>query len=136
MHLSAIQITGVYCVVFGLSIYALWQQRTAHKLYTWGSIALFTLATLYTAIYAWGTLNQTFTGFQAATTKHYSPIIQFLAGDAKKTAWLCVACRSIPHVLLITTFTFQRTDWSYFNSHEVNLTVYCRHLFSMAEPFL
>ena len=62
------------------------RESSAHRLYKWGSVALFILATLFTAIYTWGTLNQTFIAFQAATTKDYLPFIQYADGDIKKSA--------------------------------------------------
>ncbi|KAF9256445.1 hypothetical protein L218DRAFT_881683 [Marasmius fiardii PR-910] len=47
---------GIYCIVFGLSIHVLFHHNSsAHKLYKACTIALFILATLYTAIETWGT---------------------------------------------------------------------------------
>ncbi|KAF9263187.1 hypothetical protein L218DRAFT_999837 [Marasmius fiardii PR-910] len=79
---------GIYCVVFGLSIHALFRNgSSAHKLHKGGSIALFVLATIYTAIETWGLSRQTFISFSATTTGDYAPLLQYVTGDVEGIVW-------------------------------------------------
>ncbi|KAG7094136.1 hypothetical protein E1B28_007748 [Marasmius oreades] len=82
-------IYGIYCVVFGLSIRVLIRRNSrAHKLYTGCSIALFVLATIYTAVKTWGALQQALNGFRAVKTKDYLPFVQYLEGNDGEAAWV------------------------------------------------
>ncbi|KAF9254791.1 hypothetical protein L218DRAFT_832757, partial [Marasmius fiardii PR-910] len=100
---------GIYCIVFGLSIHVLFRHNSsAHKLYKACTIALFTLATLYTAVQTWGTCRQTLLAFNAATAKDYTSYIQYPHGDDRKTACEYVKtlilnfhCSSIADTMLI-----------------------------------
>ncbi|KAF9257621.1 hypothetical protein L218DRAFT_839542, partial [Marasmius fiardii PR-910] len=100
---------GIYCIVFGLSIHVLFRHNSsAHKLYKACTIALFTLATLYTAVRTCGICRDTLLAFNAATAKDYTSFIQYAHGDDRKTAWLYVNtlilnfhCSSIADTMLI-----------------------------------
>lgn len=82
-------ITGIYCVVFGVSICVLSRPGSpAHRLYTGCSITLFVLTTIYTTVNTWGTSREVLYKFRAATTKNYGPFVQYLKGDNGKTAWM------------------------------------------------
>lgn len=73
---------GIYCVVFGLSIQALfWHKTSIHKLYKGCSVALFVLATISVAVNTWGISQQALLCFHAATTKDYLPLIKYLVGQ-------------------------------------------------------
>ncbi|KAG7094239.1 hypothetical protein E1B28_007844 [Marasmius oreades] len=79
---------GIYSAMFGLSIHVLFRRNSNdHKLYTGCAIALFTLATIYTSIETWGVSRQTFIGFHSATTGDYAPLVQYLKGDDRRSAW-------------------------------------------------
>ncbi|KAG7087923.1 hypothetical protein E1B28_011970 [Marasmius oreades] len=78
---------GVYCFTFGLAIHVLFHQSNpVHKLQQRGTIALFTLATIYTAIYTCEIFQEASLQFHAAATKDYTSILQYLTGDDVKTA--------------------------------------------------
>ncbi|KAF9254109.1 hypothetical protein L218DRAFT_832973, partial [Marasmius fiardii PR-910] len=73
---------GIYCVVFGLSTHALFcHGSSTHTFYKGGSITLFVLATVYTGVYSWGTTHQALIEFDAAKTKSYASLIQYLRGN-------------------------------------------------------
>ncbi|KAG7086946.1 hypothetical protein E1B28_002863 [Marasmius oreades] len=78
---------GIYCFIFGLSIYVLFYQNTVHRLYKGGNIALFLLATIYTSVLTWGLSRQALIDLHAVTTKEYNPLILYLYGDDGETAW-------------------------------------------------
>ena len=83
---------GIYMIIFGLSIHVLHRKNSdaylTSKLYMNCTIALFTLATIFVAIYAWGTSRQAIIEFNAATTKNYTSLVMYLTKDSKKTACL------------------------------------------------
>ncbi|KAG7096209.1 hypothetical protein E1B28_003660 [Marasmius oreades] len=78
-------IYGIYCFIFGVSIYVLF--NSVHRLYKVGNIALFVLATIFTSVYTWGLSQQAFIGFHAATTKDYTLLIKYLNKDDTEAAW-------------------------------------------------
>ncbi|KAF9260920.1 hypothetical protein L218DRAFT_871334 [Marasmius fiardii PR-910] len=109
--------TGIYCAVFGLSIHVLFcHNSSAHKLYKGCTIALFILATIYTAVDTWGICQQTLLAFNAATAKDYTPYLQYGHGGNGKTACMYVKTVIIPYSH-IESFQIHRC-YIIFNSHK------------------
>ncbi|KAF9264514.1 hypothetical protein L218DRAFT_862878, partial [Marasmius fiardii PR-910] len=81
--------TGIYVVVFGLSVHILLRHDgPSNKLYIGGIISLFVLATIYTPTHAWGTSRQVTVYFKAATTKNYIPLMSYFYLDERANAWM------------------------------------------------
>ncbi|KAF9254558.1 hypothetical protein L218DRAFT_471552 [Marasmius fiardii PR-910] len=89
-------IYGIYVTIFGLSVYILSHHgAAASKLYMWSTISLFVLATLYTAAYVWGMSWQAKIYFEAATTKSYTALFNYLTSpDGRNSA--CSSQHGLP----------------------------------------
>ncbi|KAF9264573.1 hypothetical protein L218DRAFT_900391 [Marasmius fiardii PR-910] len=83
---------GIYIVIFGLSIHVLSRpDAPGSKLYMGWTISLFVLGTLYTTTYVWGASRQAKIYFDAATTKDYTILLEYLIGtEERHSAWFAI----------------------------------------------
>ena len=84
--------TGIYCVAFGLAIYALYCRKSSvHRIYKGCTIGLFVLATINAAAFTCYQLQYSLIAYPAGTSKVYNSFVQYLIGDYRKTVttWVC-----------------------------------------------
>ncbi|KAG7087650.1 hypothetical protein E1B28_013597 [Marasmius oreades] len=96
-------IYGIYVVIFALSVHTL-SRGPASKIYTIWTITLFVLATIYIVNNTCGFARQATIEFNAATTKDYTPFIQYLSGDVPKSVWFSIG-------IFVPCFMNAIADW-------------------------
>ncbi|KAJ8085714.1 hypothetical protein PM082_004532 [Marasmius tenuissimus] len=80
--------TGMYIIIFGLSLNILWHRRgsSASKAYARWIIILFILVTIFNATMAWIEIDQTLITFNAVKTDNYIPFFKTLS-QARSSEW-------------------------------------------------
>ena len=97
--------TGVYLIVFGLSIRIFTRRRDnpAPKLYLWCTISLFVLDTIYVALDAVGYIQGTLVKFDALKNENWDRLFWYLRHDGLKTAWMYVGSALSPPISRLLT---------------------------------
>ncbi|ESK85748.1 hypothetical protein Moror_2457 [Moniliophthora roreri MCA 2997] len=84
---------GLYVLLFGICLRVLLERhdRPNRYLYLGWTISLFILATMLNALETCGYIRQAAVDFDAAKTRQYDKVVQYLGGDTFKTVWLVLS---------------------------------------------
>uniref|UniRef100_A0A0W0FB98 Integral membrane protein n=1 Tax=Moniliophthora roreri TaxID=221103 RepID=A0A0W0FB98_MONRR len=116
---------GIYVVIFGICVSIFRHSRKdpdndrRNKIYVWSTYLLFSLATILTAELIWHYYDQVVFSYDAARSKDYEPLLEYLGKDDVKMARRGIVCSLRALICLTSDLTVIHRCYTIWDSRKI-----------------